>query len=250
MRGRSICILLIMGMLLMSGLAQAQLTVIGTATYEGTDYNLIWDDDNNDNSVVWLDFSNARANWQIQKDWAEALDGQLTYNIDPAYIVTWSDAEWRLPNTVDGIREFSCDGTETLLTATRGYYFTNSEMGHLYYTELGNPGYRYMSGGSCQTNLDYGLQNTGPFQNLIVSNYWSGTEYSDDPPHAWYFYFEDGSQDRGDTAANYNGYGLALRSGQVVNGSIPTLSEWGQILLVVILGVSALWIKRRQSMMV
>ena len=250
MKVRFVCVLAILGLLLMSGLAQAQLTVIGTATYQGTAYNLIWDDDNNGNSVVWLDYSNGLLAWQAQKDWAAGLDAQLTYDIDPQYTVTWNDAEWRLPNTVDGAWEYSCDGTLTSSTATGGYYFTNSEMGHLYYTELGNPGYEHMSGGSCQADPAWSsLQNTGPFNNLIASWYWSGTEYAPVLDDAWYFLFANGNQ-YGVGGIGSSGYGLALRSGQVVSGSIPTLSEWGQILLVVMLGVSALWMKRRRSMVV
>ena len=36
-------------MLGMAVMAHASLTTIGTATYKGSDYNLIWDDDNNGN---------------------------------------------------------------------------------------------------------------------------------------------------------------------------------------------------------
>ncbi len=213
MKGRCVCVLVLMGLLFMSGLAQAQLTVIGTATYQGTVYNLIWDDDNNGNSVVWLDYTNAEANWQNQKDWAAGLDAQLTYNIDSQYTVTWNDAAWRLPNTVDGVWEYRCDGTETSATATGGFYFTNAEMGHLYYTELGNPGER--SGGSCQHNPAWSsLQNPGPFQNLKASWYWSGTEYAASPDGDWGFYFGSGNQYRPILRA----VGLALRSGQIVNG--------------------------------
>jgi len=35
------------------GSAKATLTTIGTVTYGGMNYNLIWDDDNNGNSVIW-----------------------------------------------------------------------------------------------------------------------------------------------------------------------------------------------------
>lgn len=41
----------------MAGMSQATLTTIGTATYFGSEYNLICDDDNNGNSVVSLDYS-------------------------------------------------------------------------------------------------------------------------------------------------------------------------------------------------
>ena len=138
-----------------------------------------------------------------------------------------------------------------------GYYFANSEMGHLYYTELDNPGYQHLDGGSCVANPagssspPFGLQNTAPFQNLVTSFYWTGTEHAAVPNDSWFFNFYYGYQDRHSASiVGHDGYGLALRSGQVVSGSIPTLSEWGQILLVVMLGVSALWMKRRQSMVV
>lgn len=47
--------------LILSGSAFAALEVIGTATYQSNSYNLIWDDDNNGNSVIWLDYTNAHA---------------------------------------------------------------------------------------------------------------------------------------------------------------------------------------------
>ena len=239
MRGKSIFVLMVLGLLLTSGLARAQLTVIGTATYQGTAYNLIWDDDNNGHSVVWLDYTHAEATWHEQTAWAAGLDAQLTYNIDPAYTVIWEDAAWRLPATVNGAYVYGCDGT-----TTAGYNITTSEMGHLFYDELGNPG-RYDT--SCNQQSPYGLQNTGPFEHLIAGWYWSGTGHA--AYYAWYFSFPSGYQ--GTFNINYDHeYGLALRSGQVVSGSIPTLSEWGQILLLVMLGVSALWMTRRRSMRV
>lgn len=44
---KKVLIALIAGLALfvMTGLAQATLTTIGTASYDGTDYNLIYDDD-------------------------------------------------------------------------------------------------------------------------------------------------------------------------------------------------------------
>jgi len=91
--------------------AQATLTTIGTATYGGSDYNLIWDDDNNGNSVVWLDYSNDWPTWAAQTAWAAGLDGDLTYNIDSAYSVSWTDDDWRLGSTVDGVYQYGYDGT-------------------------------------------------------------------------------------------------------------------------------------------
>ena len=123
-------------------------------------------------------------------------------------------------------------------------------MGHLNYTELGNPGYNNVdsSTGNCHNNPDWddNLLNTGDFQNLLLHSketYWSGTEYPT-LHDAWRFRFDYGNQDYGDQ--HNPSYGLALRSGQVVNSAIPTLSEWGQILLVVMLGINALWLTRRR----
>ena len=193
----------------MAGIAQATLVTIGTAQFggTGTEYNLIWDDDNNGNSVVWLDYSNARDSWQNQKDWAAGLDGNLLYNIDAAYNVTW-DSDWRLGNTVDGTWTWGYDGT-----TIAGYNITSSEIGHLFYEELGNLG-EFDTNGNDQCG--HGLWNTGGFDNLhggYSSWYWSNTDYADTDLLAWHFYMLYGYQSvtmKIDTA-----YGLALRSAQV-----------------------------------
>jgi hypothetical protein len=39
------------------------------------------------------------------------------------------------------------------------------------------------------------LSNTGPFENLQYSYYWSAPEYAPDTDFAWSFLFDDGSQD-------------------------------------------------------
>ena len=219
MKKKLVGLTVIMVLLGMFGMAQATLTVIGTATYDdGTgaqNYNLIWDDNNNGNSVIWLDYSNAETVWQSQIDWVAGLDtdgvggseGQLAITWNPGISVSWGDAEWRLPVTANGAWQYSCEGTVSSATATAGYYFTNSEMGHLYYTELDKPGSIHMSGGSCQSNpvwVDnvtppYVLQNAGPFNNLIASSwYWSGVDSSINSDNAWRFSFWDGHQGLGD----------------------------------------------------
>jgi len=67
---------------------------------------------------------------------------------------------------------------------------------------------------------DYLLLNKGDFENLIASWYWTGTEYAINPNDAWTF--DMGS---GWTGSNYktndNGYGLAVRSGQVSTAPVP-----------------------------
>ena len=73
---------------------------------------------------------------------------------------------WRLPAVDVG----ACVGYDCSI---------GSEMGHLYYTQLGNP-----AGGP--------LTNSAPFTNIQPHHYWSGSESG--PTAAWAFYFLDGSQ--------------------------------------------------------
>ena len=201
-------------LLCVASMANAALTTIGTAGYDDgsgvVDYNLIWDDDNNGNSVVWLDYSNAATNWSAQNAWAAGLDSDLTYDIDAAYTVDWDDAAWRLPSTVDGPWVDGCDGT-----TTAGFNIISSEMGHLYYEELGNLGF-YDTDGHWQPG--WGLNNTGDFNNLIKNEYWSGTEYAE-MSGAWSFKLLNGDQDP--YCKNFQMYGLAVRSGQVSAVPVP-----------------------------
>ncbi len=113
---------------------------------------------------------------------------------------------------MDSEYEWGCDGT-----TTTGYNITNSEMGHLFYTELGNLGYYATDGTNPQSG--WGLSKTGPFENLVADWYWSGTVYTINPIFAWFFNMRDGYQ-----SYNHKGnvhYGLALRSGQVSVAPVP-----------------------------
>jgi hypothetical protein len=179
-----------------SGPANAKLIVIGTATYTGAgannstgalggggplmagdsagpqdaagEYNLIYEDDQ---GLIWLDFSNGSGIWPIQMKWAAGLNdpGVLTCKFNPGVAVSW-EGDWRLPVAVDGPRYFGYDGK----TNTAGYNITTDEMGYLFYKSLGNQagvdakGNRVTSGG---------LKNTGPFTNIKSGTYWTGTEY-------------------------------------------------------------------------
>ncbi len=98
--------------------------------------------------------------------------------------MTWSDAnawanalvyggydDWRLPSALNE------DGTGPCF-----FYYCTSEMGHLYYSELGGiPG----------QDLSFRTGSHGPFPNIQFA-YWSNTE--GDPGFAWFFAFDSGSQ--------------------------------------------------------
>jgi len=205
MMKRGLGLLLAVAVLLsFSGVANAALTTIGTATYGGHGYNLIYASDQH---LVWLDYTRGYDGWFYQMSWAAGLNtaGVLTYHLNPGISVAWS-GDWRLPNTVDGPYVWGHDGT-----TTAGYNITTSEMGHLYYTELGNKGYSDASG---NYQSGWGLYNTSPFTHLVPGYYWSGTEYALSPGGAWGFNFGYGSQDVGFKDGDFY-YALAVHSGDV-----------------------------------
>ena len=169
--------------------AEANLQTIGTATYNSTDYNLIYDTDLN---ITWLDYTNAANSWDNQVSWASGLNtgGVLTYNFNSGVSMNWS-GDWRLPTSLNQDGSGPCGG----------YNCTGSEMGHLYYSELGNSaGYG-------------GFTNTGDFANLQTVDYWSGTEDTTRADWSWLFLASNGEQ------FSYYKYldsdAIAVRSGQL-----------------------------------
>jgi hypothetical protein len=194
-----------------SGIAEAQLTIIGTATYEGNDYNLIYEEAQ---ELIWLDYSSRGNRWGTQVQWAEGLNkpGVLSLNLKPGVSISW-EGEWRLPATKDGARTHGYDGS-----TTAGFNITTSEMGHLYYVSLENKGYFDTDGNpgsGWYPDSKWGFHNTGPFENLQNDMYWSGTEYAINPPHAWSFNFPFGDQGNIAFKCSYPYMGIAVRSGKV-----------------------------------
>ena len=233
----SICIC--MFLLMMSGMAHAALTTIGTAAYNGNEYKLIWDDDNNGNSVVWLDYTNDKAAWADQVNWAAGLDSVLTINLYDGYAVDWQGS-WRLPATVDGpYTGFGYDGTKTV-----GYNITSAELGHLFYEEFGNLG-RFDT--SRNMRSEYGLTETGDFENLLESRYWSGTkceQLSFSGDRSWYLDMRYGLQHNNNP---YDNYAMAVRSGQVSVSATPVP---GTALLLGVGLVGLLAAGRRRCLMI
>jgi hypothetical protein len=137
---------------------------------------MIYDSDNN---ITWYDFTTpSRTTWQTQMAWASNLTvdfGGKTFD------------DWRLP-------------IEYIPGAYSGLWSVQSEIGHLYYTELGNS-----PGGT----------KTGPFKNLQPGFYWTGTEFTatSDRSNAWCFNMGDGMN--GYTAKYDPRYAIAVRGGDV-----------------------------------
>jgi hypothetical protein len=222
-----ILLLILFAVVGFSGTAKAELIVIGTATIRGdtsagdagmpgrgantSEYNLIYEDDQ---GLIWLDYTNPGNRWPQQMGWAAGLNdlGVLTYKFDPGISVSWG-GDWRLPETMDGARRFGYDGTTTV-----GFNITSSELGHLFYLSLGNRGY-YDTKGTPGTgwfpDSNWGPKNTGPFENLQAGMYRSGTEYSIYPQHAWAFNFAFGHQGNKSFKSSYPYLGIAVRPGTV-----------------------------------
>ena len=172
-------------------ISYAGLMLIGTATYNGNKYNLIYEDDQ---GLIWLDYSNrAGGGWDDYMKWVSGLNnpGVLTCSFSPGINVSWN-GDWRLPKTRDGARHFGYDGS-----TTAGFNITTSELGHLYYKSLGNIGHYDARGQRLQgwgNDTAWGLKKKSHFNNLYSDSYWSSTEYSAYDQHAWSFSFAFGSQ--------------------------------------------------------
>jgi len=228
--------------------SHATLTIIGTAEYGGSDYNLIYD---NHLNITWLDYSNPVDGWSNQRDWADGLNsgGGLSYTLNVGVTASWVGEDWRLPTTVDGSRDLSDDNS-----TMAGHNVTSSELGHLFYTELGNQGVHDTAGNDVNFTL-WGLLNPGDFVNLENSTYWSGTPYGGNPSAvAWTFGFSQGLQGTA-TMGGQNFYGLAVLPGDVSlltateppTGSNPVVPEPSTYLLLGS-GIAGLIVWRRKSL--
>lgn len=154
-----------------------------------------------DLDITWLRDANVNGGM----DWLAALAWADGYSIG-------GHADWRLP-TSDACANYNC---------------TSSEMGHLWYVELGN------SGGA--------MTNTGSFQNLLPDYYWSGTDAGAvNPNYAWTFRTSDGAQ-------SDQFKGLPLLAMAVTNGDVGMVPEPGTyaLMLAGLAGV-VLARKRRSS---
>lgn len=169
--------------------------------YYDTDRNITWLADANYAKTSGYD-ADGKMDWAAANYWVANLsftDGVNVYD------------NWRLPATSQP--DASCSDQSG--GASFGYGCTGSEMGHLYYTELGNKG-AYDAAGAFQPG--YWLTNKGPFTNFQSSSYWSGTEYAP-TDYAWFFNTTDGHQ--GAFSKNYNIYAWAVRPGDVAAVPIP-----------------------------
>ena len=87
-----------------------------------------------------------------------------------------------------------------------GYNITSSQLGELFYNELG---------GTAGSSIP-----SGPFSNVQAYAYWSGTEYAANPGYAWGFGTDHGIQNH-NTSKNTQFYAWAVSPGQVNAVPVP-----------------------------
>jgi len=203
------------GLLMLAGGAQAAL-VAYTAAYDGA--QLVDDKDytpygESSPGLTWTADANLAASetfgvlgipasglmtWDKAQEWIAAMN---TANYGGA-------SDWRLWSALDS------DGSGPCGPA---YNCTDSELGHLYYTEGGlSAGDNISSSPALNADL---YPKTGVFTNLQDYVYWSGTEYAPNPGYAWLFNTYNGIQHSSGKAGQY--YGWAVRPGQVAAAPLP-----------------------------
>ena len=195
-------------------------TVVGitwladTKLIESNTFGLPYDTELDEGNPAWqVIYSDGRATWQGALFWLDAMNA-ANYG---------GTNQWRLPTMMD-TGEPDCDysltgGTDCgfNVQTTSGlppYPATTvySEMGSMYYDTLGNIA-------DYQSPVN-GLTNTGPFDNLQPSSYWTGLFHEGNVANVgWWFWFGDGFQYSGNEDP-YE-YAWAVHSGDVGEAVIP-----------------------------
>jgi hypothetical protein len=172
-------------------------------------------------------YSDGRMNWVAVNTWA-------------ANLVVGAYDDWRLP-TLQPVNGTSFNYDQTFDgTSDRGYaatgtgWGTASEMGHLFYVTLGNTQAPFS---------DTALSNTGDFQNLQSSAYWSGLVYATSPSNVWTFNPGDGRQGR--NSKNDLLRAMAVRPGDVLVSPIPEPETYA--LMLAGLGLVGFMARRRKA---
>jgi hypothetical protein len=174
--------------------------------------------------------------WLADANYAQTSGYDADGQMDWATAVAWADelvfggySDWRLPMALNA------DGSGPCV----GFNCSGSELGHLYYNEIGAT-----AGNSILTGNATELAKFSNVQTFLAS-YWSGTEYAPDTRLAWYFSPRFGSQHAEFKYAYGGFYAWAVRSGDVT-AAVPELDVAGAPLALAFLA-GALALTRRRG---
>lgn len=156
---------------------------------------LVFDDDLD---MTWSNTFGGAMSWSAAQEWIVALN---TSNAGTGYL---GYKDWRLP-TSDTCLGQSCTG---------------SEMGHLFFSELGGAPNTAISQ---HHNANYTL-----FPSLLDQQYWSGTAYAPDSNQAYIFYFNN-SLTNSLPKSSLGVHAWAVRDGDVA-APIPEPETYAMIL--------------------
>lgn len=205
--------------LLASGVAQAALFDRGGGLIYDDVLKITWLQDANYAQTSGYD-ADGRMNWTAANAWAAGLSFH-----DSVRNIDYSD--WRLPTALNQDGSGPCLG---YVTPCAG-----SEMGHMFYNNLGASATLSILAGTNVANLAL-------LANLQSDVYWSGTAYASDPAdRAWYFATNSGHQAAPTKSSEF--YAWAVRPGDVA-APIPEPESYA--LLLAGLGLLGVVAKRRR----
>lgn len=164
-----------------SGAAQANLVDRGGGLIYDTDLNITWLQDANYAKTQYIQTGGVKGDFDGYMPWFQANQwaANLSY-FDSARNQTLTG--WRLPTTLQP--DASCSGQQNLYgygLVSSGAGCSGSEMGHLFYSELGGTSYTWIQNSN---NGKLAL-----FQNVQMDKYWSATGYGPNAGQAWVYLF-------------------------------------------------------------
>lgn len=182
--------------------------------YYDTDFNITWLADANYSRTSGYD-ADGFMTWADANTWAANLsftDGVNVYG------------DWRLPTAPQ--LDASCEGQSVGISF--GFNCTGSEMGHLFYVEVGrNTGQGFLLPEALYT-----------VNNIQANTYWTGSDFAPDTSFAWVFGFNNGNYGAGNSGVGYQGaiskdgglYAMAVSNGDVGIAAVPEPSTWAMLL--------------------
>ena len=180
-------------------------------------------------NLTWL------RDWNVNVNNGDS--GLMTWDDDMSWathLTVGSFSGWRLPTADTGPSSHCERHFDPGIGSPDQYYGYNcigSELGYLYYLELGN------------TNT--GLIHTGPFEDMQVGAYVTSTAYAPPPSgFVWDFQLETGKQEMDSRYLHY--FAVAVRPGDVHAASVPERPSMAMALaaLAVLSGVG---VRRRRT---